>query len=328
LVKRSQFDFNLFRSMEVFAAIVETRQVTRAAHVLGITQSAASQHLRALEEALGSKLVDRSSRPMDLTRAGISLHRRAAHILNEIEDLKTDLHRLDKSPMPQLRIGILPSIATTLAPMLVGLARRRFGIPELTMFAALANDHQDLLRNRRADMVITSDALYDVDGLERHHLMREAFMLVTPADYDGPTDELTRLAEHLPLVRFSADTPVGRRTNQHLRRVRQELPRTIEADRSSLIVAAVDAGQGFALLTPTLLLDGIAEGMNVTVSPLPVAGFNRTLTLVARQAELGTMPMIAAAEIATSLQSAIGARFAALPQGAVDFVEHGSNGDY
>jgi len=75
------FDINLMRALEVFAAVVETRHVTRAAAMLGITQSAASQHLKNLEDALGATLIDRSSRPIELTKAGTVLHRRSVSVL-------------------------------------------------------------------------------------------------------------------------------------------------------------------------------------------------------------------------------------------------------
>src|ERR1700704_770846 len=67
-VKSGSFDFNLFRSIEVFAAVVETRHVTQAAQMLGMTQSAASQHLKNLETALGVSLIDRNLRPIELTK--------------------------------------------------------------------------------------------------------------------------------------------------------------------------------------------------------------------------------------------------------------------
>src|SRR6218665_4080959 len=67
---KGSFDFNLFRAIEVFVAVVETRHVTQAAQMLGITQSAASQHLKNLETALGVRLFDRNLRPIELTRAG------------------------------------------------------------------------------------------------------------------------------------------------------------------------------------------------------------------------------------------------------------------
>ncbi len=320
---RSGFDFNLFRAMEVFSTVVETRHVTRAAEMLGMTQSAASQHLRSLEDALGTRLLDRSSRPIELTQAGISLHRRAARILNEIEDLKSDVRRLDSAPMPMLRIGILASIATTLTPTVVALARDRLSIPEVAIHAGLATDHQDLLRNRRADVVITSDALYDVDGLERTALMKEAFVLVTPQEFSGPVDDLAALARDLPMIRFSPDLPVGRWTDQHLRRVRLEIPRVFEADRSSMVAAMVSAGRGFAIMTPTLLLDAAVEGMGFATHPLPIAGFQRELTLVARSRELGELPALLAEAVTARLREAIGS---VLP-GVADRVRYAGVGD-
>ena len=307
MTRGTSFDFNLFRAIEVFAAVVETRQVTRAAKLLGITQSAASQHLKSLEQALGTRLLDRGARPIEPTRAGKALHRRALRILGEVEDLQTDVRRLESAPIPVLRIGCLASIATTLTPTLVELARARFEIPEVAVFAGLASDHQDLLRNRGADIVITSDALYDVDGLERHLLLHENFLLVLPPGHDGPAcrgGDLARLTESLPLVRFSAGTPAGRLTDQHLRRLRLEIPRGIEADRSSMIVSAVAAGQGFAILTPSLLVDGFAEGHAVELRPLPAPGFSRSLTLVARSRELGSLPKVFAAAVVGRLEQA------------------------
>ncbi len=321
MVSSSGFDFNLFRAMEVFAAVVETRQVTRAAKLLGITQSAASQHIKSLEDALGTRLLDRAVKPIEPTRAGMSLHRRAVRVLNEIEDLKTDVRRLDSAPLPLLRIGMLASIATTLTPSLIDLTRARFAVPEIALYAGLASDHQNLLRNRRADMVVTSDALYDVEGLQRHAILREQFLLVLPPDDTGPSDDLIQVAARYPLVRFAAEAPVGRRTDQHLARVRLALPRVIEADRASMVVAAVSAGQGFALLTPTLLLDALAEGMRFTLRPLPIAGFSRSLTLVARERELGNLAQTFAISIRDTLQQGIDAALPDLPPGTVSYAD-------
>jgi len=320
MVKRIAFDFNLFRAMEVFTAIVETGQVTKAAELLGITQSAASQHLRILEESLGTRLLDRSSRPVKLTQAGISLHYRSQKVMSEVEELAADIYRLKPARIPVLRIGMLASIATTLTSRLVDVGRKRFGISEITMHAGISSDHQNLLRSRRADLVVTSDALYDVDGLERHPILRESFLLVTPKDYKGPVDDLAALSRKLPLVRFSSDVPVGRRTDQHLRRVRLDLPRVFEADRSSMVTAAVAAGQGFAILSPTLLIDGYTERMPLSVHKLPIPGFTRTITLVARDMELDRLPAIFAQEIGKVLTHAIDQLFETLPDGSVALI--------
>ena len=318
VARQSSFDFNLMRAMEVFATVVETRNVTRAAELLGMTQSAASQQLRNLEGAFDTRVFDRSARPLELTPAGIALHRRALHILGQVDDLKADLRRLDAAPLPLLRVGVLASIATTLTPAILALARDRFAIPEVSLYAGLGSDHAPLLRGRQADLVISSDPLFDLDGLVRLPILRERFLLVTPKAFAGPRDSLPALARQLPLVRFGPDTPTGRRIDQHLRRIRLPLPRAIEADRASMVLAAVGAGRGFALASPTLLIDGLVEGLPIAVHPLPAASLTRDITLVAREKELGELPEALAREIARVLAKAIRKALPHVPEDTVD----------
>ena len=130
----------------------------------------------------------------------------------------------------------------------------------------------------------------DMDGLERHHILTEQYLLVLPADYAGPTDSLEAILQRLPLVRFGDTTNAGRQIAQHLRRLRFEPDRVIQADRSSMVTSCVSTGQGFSLLTPTQLIDGLVENMTLRLMKLPVAGLSRTLTVVARKGELPDLP--------------------------------------
>lgn len=306
---RTELDPNLYRAVEVFMAVAEMRQVTAAAIALGVTQSAASQHLKNLETAFNVRLFDRSTRPITLTYAGETFRRHGFRMLNLVEDLRRDMRHLGASSMPALRVAMLASIATTLTPGLFDLIERRFHVPELILSAGLASDHQLALSDRRIDVAVTSEL---VPSTADHHvipILDEPFFLVLPAGYDGPADDVQALAARLSLVRFSASTPVGRRTDQQLQRCRLDLPRAIEADRSSMVMAGVITGKCFAILTPSLLVDGVAEGMAVRVAPLPFAGFGRTIKLVCRHDDLGDMPRLIARECRDILQDAFRRRF-------------------
>ncbi len=315
------FDFNFIRAIEVFAAVVETRHFTQAAEMLGMTQSAASQHLKNLESSIGAKLIDRSVRPIQLTKAGIALHRRAITILGEVEQLRVDVRRATAAPLPLLRVAMLASIATTLTPLIAKLARDDFKIPEVSLFAGFSSDHQNLLRSRRADLAITSDTLFEIEGLIRFPMLIERYLLVTPKGFSGPVDDLGALAKQLPFVRFSRETQVGQRTDQHLSRVRQRLPRSLEGDRASIVMAPVAAGIGFTILTPTLLIDGLAEGMAIDVHELPIIRFSREIMLVARERELGNLPEVFARLCAQTLVAAIKSRLPKLPPDTYTLVE-------
>ena len=172
------------------------------------------------------------------------------------------------------------------------------------------------LRNRRADLAITSDVAFEFEGFDWHEVLSEQFLMVTPKGYDGPLDDLEALARELPLIRMARNTPVGMRTDQHLSRVRLQLPRTIEGDRTSMVIAPVAAGQGFAILTPTLLVDGLAEGMELDTHPLPIPGFSRQIILVTREREMAGLPAAFAAKSTDTLLRTIETLLPHLPAGS------------
>lgn len=280
----------LIRSLEVFIAVAETGQMRAGAKLLNLSQPAASQHITALETAFGTVLLDRRTRPAHLTHAGARLLRKSQKILDAISDMETELRHIGQKSLSLLRVGLQASIATTLTPALIDLAQRSYGVEDITLYAGQSGNHEHLLQTKRADLAITSNPFLDMDGLERHHVLTEKYLLVLPDRYTGPTHSLEAIQLHLPLVRFGDTTNAGRQIAQHLRRLRFEPKKVILADRSSMVTSCVSAGLGFSLLTPTLLIDGMVEKMDLKIIELPVSGLSRTLTVVARKGELQDLP--------------------------------------
>ncbi|RKF16772.1 LysR family transcriptional regulator [Roseovarius spongiae] len=301
-----QFSPSLIRALEVLVAVAEAGQMRAGARLLGLTQPSASQHIANLEAAYGVTLFDRSMRPTRLTPAGRLLHRQAVKILNSLSDMEAAMRHVGPHPIGMLRVGLQASVATTLTPGLVAMARGAFGVTDVTLHAGQSGDHERLLRTKQADLALTSNPFYDLDGLERHDVLRERFLLVLPPDHEGPDHSLEAIQADLPLVRFADSTHVGRQTMQHLRRLRFAPSRMIEVDRSSMVTACVTEGMGFSLLTPTLLIDGLVEHMRLRILPLPVAGMSRSLTVVAREGELAGLPAAFAAEAGRTLRRRIG----------------------
>ena len=311
-------DLNLFRAVEVFMAVAEMQQVTTAAHALGMTQSAASQHLKNLETAFGMTFIDRSQRPIALTHAGGILQRHGYRILNEIEDLRANIRRLNATTLPVLRMGLLASIATTLTPGLFDYVVQDLGVPELTLSAGLASDHRTALNARQIDLAVTSELVRNDDD-HVIPVLDEPFYLVLPEDYDGDTTDIDQIASRLSLVRFGAATPVGRRTDQHLQRCRLFFPRAMEADRASMVVAGVVTGKCFAILSPSLLIDAVAEGMKLRIEPLPFPGFRRRIQVLSRAGEFETIAEGLATQCRRILRSHFAHRF---PRFAEEIVYH------
>src|ERR671927_386255 len=79
------------RQLAAFCAVVERRRFSQAAERLGVTQPAVSLQIRALEERLGRKLLDRSGRRVEPTEAGLRLYRGAQRLLALEGQLLDDL---------------------------------------------------------------------------------------------------------------------------------------------------------------------------------------------------------------------------------------------
>lgn len=319
MLDRRKLSPGLMRSLEVFVAVAETGQMRAGAKLLGLSQPAASQHITALETAFGATLLDRSTRPSRLTYAGARLHGKAQKILDALSDMETELRHVGQTSMTLLRVGIQASVATTLTPSLIDLAQRVFSVEDITLHAGQSGNHEHLLRTKQADLAVTSNPFLDMDGLERHHILTERYLLVMPDAYDGPTESLESIQTRLPLVRFGDTTNAGRQIAQHLRRLRFEPDKVVQADRSSMVTSCVSAGQGFSLLTPTLLIDGLVENMNLRLQELPVSGLSRTLTVVARKEELQTLPVAIAQVSKRVLAQKIDSHMGAIGTNNVDY---------
>ena len=79
------------KNLRIFLEVARHRSFSEAAENLGLTQSAASQRVHAIEEKLGVTLIDRSVRPLALTPAGEEFARGAQEILDRYEELERNV---------------------------------------------------------------------------------------------------------------------------------------------------------------------------------------------------------------------------------------------
>jgi DNA-binding transcriptional LysR family regulator len=103
-----------FAEMSAFTAIAEQRSFAKAATQLGIGRSTLSQSLRALEERLGVRLLNRTTRSVSLTEAGARLLARVRPSLIELKAAVDELANYQPSPTGMLRLAVQPPVATFL----------------------------------------------------------------------------------------------------------------------------------------------------------------------------------------------------------------------
>jgi DNA-binding transcriptional LysR family regulator len=114
------------RQLVAFCAVVELRSFSQAAARLGVTQPAVSMQVRALEERLGHRLLDRSGRRVEPTEAGIRLYRGAQRLIALEEQLMDDVAGVEEGELSgRLEIGSSTGPGDRVVPLLLCEFQRR-----------------------------------------------------------------------------------------------------------------------------------------------------------------------------------------------------------
>jgi len=159
------------RSLRIFEAIASSSSFSRGADLMGLTQSAASQQIRTLEEEVGARLFDTQARPIQLTDAGRELLRHARIILAQLNIAADALASLEGEFRGQLHIGAV-SPAHYFAPRLMTAFRARhpqvrikLTVDKREMLLAALTDHQ-------VDLVLSGhppgQTAFEVEPFARH----------------------------------------------------------------------------------------------------------------------------------------------------------------
>lgn len=92
--------------ISVFLAVAEAKSFRLAAERLGVTRSAVSQAIRKMEDRMGVALLQRTTRSVSLTEAGLRLHERVAPAIAEVTDALDTARDLPAQPTGQLRLAV------------------------------------------------------------------------------------------------------------------------------------------------------------------------------------------------------------------------------
>jgi len=104
------------RNLELFCSVADQRSFSKAAAAHDLTQSAVSQAMQQLEDSLGTRLIDRSKRPLVLTPAGQTYVRGLRNVLRQLHRLDQEVATLGECLSGQLKIGAIYSVGLSYLP--------------------------------------------------------------------------------------------------------------------------------------------------------------------------------------------------------------------
>lgn len=247
--------------MEAFATVVDQGGFTDAAKKMGISKSAVSKHISALEMRLGARLLNRTTRRVSPTEIGLAYYDRARRVLTDAGEADALVTSMQSAPSGHLRIAVATDFGAHLLSPLLGEFLLEY--PEITVNMVLGNRHVELI-SEGFDMAIRIGEMEDSSLRARRLTQTTRRMIGSPSYFQkhGRPQRIEDLARH-KLLHYSAQSdgsvwkllsPTGER-----RHVRSSGWLTVN-DGHSLLNAAV-SGLGIAWLPAFLYADAMRQGL-------------------------------------------------------------------
>ncbi|AHY58740.1 LysR family transcriptional regulator [Stenotrophomonas rhizophila] len=140
-----------FDAMQAFARVVETGSFTKAAQSLHLSRTTVTQLVQQLEARLRVRLLNRTTRQVNLSADGAAYYERVLRLLADIDDAETSLSGAAAAPRGRLRVDApAPLARLILAPALPGFHAR---YPEIQLHLGVSDRNVDLI-DERVDAVI------------------------------------------------------------------------------------------------------------------------------------------------------------------------------
>ena len=238
------------RGLRVFVALEETGSIAGAAQRIGGSSSGVSQHITALEAAIGAKLFDRRAKPVTLTPAGQVLRAHAHRILSVVSEAQAELAEISLTSLPQLNLAIIDDLDASLTPVLVSALQARFRKCFVHAFSGRSDQIIDRLQARQADIGVTALLPADTTTFQSAPILRETFILVTAKGAIRPGSDPREALTRLPFVQYSETMPLGQKVAQHLKRVKLNVPRRFAFEATRSVLAMVVQTGGWTMTTP------------------------------------------------------------------------------
>jgi len=248
-------------AISVFVRVAEARSFAAAAQRLGVSPSAASKSVTRLEQRLGVRLLNRTTRSVSLTEDGNMFFERCRQILSELEDAESAVTRAQTQPSGRLRVVMPPGFGrTVLVPVLAKFADLH---PHLVVDVEFSSRRVDLAEEG-VDVVIHIGELRD-RRLVARKLCDIRYVAVAAPAYlarcgePKTPDDLARhrcLGYHIPRTQRYRDWNFASGGDRFSRHVAGRLNMN---DGAALLDAAV-AGAGIATVASFLASEAVRSG--------------------------------------------------------------------
>jgi DNA-binding transcriptional LysR family regulator len=247
----------------VFVKVIERGSFSGAAREMKVPTSTVSRRVQRLEDALGVRLIQRTTRKLTLTDAGAEFFRRVSPAIDAVKEASDLVRGLSVEPCGTIRVTVPNDLGNSLGVLL---ARFREAYPQVSIELIVTNRRVDLV-GEGVDLAIRAGKLTDSTLIAMRLGQTDFWMTAAPSylEKHGTPKRLADLEKH-ECVLFRAmeqhwvlEGPKGETT--------VEVKGHLMADDLSTIRSAVVAGAGIGLLPATAIRTAVTTGELERVLP-------------------------------------------------------------
>lgn len=280
--------------LRILREVAACGTLTAAARALYMTQPAVSQQIAALEREVGVPLVERTTRSMRLTDAGLRLVQHADVILADCEKALAEIRASSSEVSGTIRMSVFRTAAGSIAlAAIVGL-RNEYPNLEIITRDMSSEDAVLALKAGNLDLALVYEwdvaPIPDDTGIDRYPLFKEPVMVVLPADHHLAGGSVRLRDMHNERWCLTHDSGYGREVFERITdSIDLKMRVVFESDNFRAIGSAVEAGLGVGLAP--LMTD--MRGLDVVLQPLIEPTLTRTVFAAVRKGS-GTTPAVRA----------------------------------
>ncbi|MGE7609112.1 selenium metabolism-associated LysR family transcriptional regulator [Peribacillus frigoritolerans] len=168
--------------LKVFVTVIEQKNFSRAGDILNLSQPGVSLHIRNLENELGTKLIYRSPKQVQISEPGKILYRHAKQMLNHYETAKREINEFNNVVSGTMKIGASFTIGEYYLPKVLAEFAAQYPMVDIQIIISNSNDVIQGIRSNKLDIgLIEGETEYkDIDV---RPFMNDEMIVVVPPDH-------------------------------------------------------------------------------------------------------------------------------------------------
>lgn len=256
------------RFVEIFCDVAQRRSFSKAAEAHEVSQSSASQAVNLLEKRLGTKLIDRSKRPLELTPAGKVYYEGCRSVLERYRALEDQVQRMQDRVVGSVRVAAIYSVGLMQMESYVQRFEELYPDTHLRLEYLHPDEVYAQVQNDSADIGLVSYPRHGGEFVGIDWQEQRMVLVAYPGHRLAGRERIViGDLEGEDYVGFTQDLTIRREVDRKLRRSGVTVHVVREFDNIETIKRAIEVGSGVALLPEPTVWQETAAG---TLSAVPV----------------------------------------------------------